>query len=179
MWTFRVELAKKATVQVFSKYKIQERQTIWNEMCAMRPITDSKNATKKFIYTFLYVRTYVSFRYYQSSVQRVHQRPSITTQPMCVDTPRERKLVSCLFVCLVVWLWFVLFFFSARYTLLYTNITQSLLDCVFDGDDDGDDDVHSRMKVCFWTTLFATHSTICHVSYFRTFSFSLHRHVLR
>lgn len=122
---------------------------------------------------------YVSFRYYQSSVQRVHQRPSITTQPMCVDTPRERKLVSCLFVCLVVWLRFVLFFFSARYTLLYTNITQSLLDCVFDGDDDGDDDVHSRMKVCFWTTLFATHSTICHVSYFRTFSFSLHRHVLR
>lgn len=154
--------------------------------CVLCAPSQTAKMPQKSLYTlfYTYVRTYVlcryvSFRYYQSSVQRVHQRPSITTQPMCVDTPRERKLVSCLFVCLVVWLWFVLFFFSARYTLLYTNITQSLLDCVFDGDDDGDDDVHSRMKVCFWTTLFATHSTICYVSYFRTFSFSLHRHVLR
>lgn len=55
-----------------------------------RPQTANATKKKSLYYTIRYM---VSFRYFEVRC-RVHQRPSINN---IMDTPRERKLVICLF----------------------------------------------------------------------------------
>lgn len=94
-------------------------------MCAMRPITDSKNATKKFIYTFLYVRTYVRTYYVDMlafAIIKVRCNEfisgSASQHSQCVWTRHESE--SLLAACLFVWLFdFGLFCFSSALDILY------------------------------------------------------------